>query len=270
MDYFISKNYCEQGPYSEEQLQDMKLRGELEGEWYACPVGDTRWLSLAEIHLSCRSDNSETPHATRDHSSRKASTPPLHPLTGFPTALAVLSFFIILFSAICFALPDLTDFILSSCREMMLGSFIILLTWCYRIAQNANIIANKNETISSAKPYTKPGFFVWSFFIPLFNLIAPCLTMQRIYQISHSPLNRKPKQFSWIVTFWWISSLILLYKTFSGELGSVASCSADGIENGILNGNDIMLSLIIQQALLCLLVWKLTRAQREKNKDLID
>ncbi len=282
MDYYISKNYCEQGPYTEEHLKDLLLRGELKGEWYARPTDGTEWFPLSEISVSLQPTDSETSQDTSAHSCPcdkcECATPTFHPLTGFPTAVTVFATFTILFSVIYFTSSANLDYIQEPYISLFIGTFFILMNWCYRIAQNANIIASKNETItSSCTPFVKPGAFVWSFFIPLYNLVAPYLTMQRIYCISLCPSAQKPKRFSLLVLLWWLSNLVLSYQiyTFETPTGYAPTQWLEGIAQfpslfyqTFECGKAIFLTTIIQQIFLCLLVRKITHVQRARQQAL--
>lgn len=265
MEYFISKNYCEQGPFSEEQLRDMKLRGELTGEWYACPAGEANWLPLSEIALL---DQGEEAGAKNDAGAcpfhtEKTSSPTLHPLTGFPTALTTLLVFGILFSLTYYVGTRMSVSIPDSSLLMLIGTFIILMNWCYRIAENANIIAGQNKTITSRHSFVNPALFVTSFFLPIYNLIAPYIVLQRIYLLSISPSDKKPKRFSWLVTIYWLLGLgvIVLFIQQTCTIGL-------WIQSEYIIGahNDVFLLFSIHQVFLCLIVQKLTRAQRAKAK----
>jgi hypothetical protein len=78
-----------------------------------------------------------------------------------------------------------------------LATGITFLMWVYRMNKNTHACGAADLS------YT-PGWAVGWFFIPLANLVMPCLVVQEIYRASRHPVQWKQVSCSLLVTAWWI------------------------------------------------------------------
>lgn len=148
--------------------------------------------------------------------------------------------------------------------------------WGYRAAVNAVNAAHK--TILPLE--LRPGLFIGSFFIPVFNLWGPYMGMKRVYNISCGRKTPGYQKFSGLVAFWWASFLVMgvtgriSFKQFRDlETASDALERGAGDVDGFLSlylhahtfsqaGNVIV---IISAVASLILVRRITRAQMEMH-----
>ena len=82
-----------------------------------------------------------------------------------------------------------------------LALVIAFCMWVYRVCWNTHVLGGVNL------PYT-PGWAVGWFFIPLANIVMPCLVMQSIYKASKHPVQWRKVGASKLILAWWVLGLL--------------------------------------------------------------
>ncbi len=227
MQYYLSKNLREEGPYSLPRLLAMRAAGRLEGEYYARAEDSDTWLPLAEM-LDSQLPADEPPPAQIEGQAPSVPSPwrRVGRLAAIVRTCLWVELLLSLASiALAWNIPDiLSSWLLQQDIESPLleqfdeidsrmifvavpQSLAALLTvvffcrWFYAAACNARQISGKPLGMT-------PGSMVGSFFIPILNLWKPCAGMKLVYD---AILGEKAScvRRSGIVTAWWVSFLLM-------------------------------------------------------------
>lgn len=246
--YYLSRNYREEGPYSLEHIRLMQAAGQLGNDVYAREDGEGEWQPLSSVLAA--NDTSSPAHPAEGPS----LSPPSNPSAPLPAWRSVKGWGIairslLLLSMICLVwikIEELEAYEVFQASQEGSASFdesldtfyaslahvehalpfidiiglitaVISLVWLYRCAINANRMAwQAQRTLSMASPIVKPGNVVYSFFIPIYNLFKPYANVKRIYNVSNAPEDTRVSRFSWLVSVWWVSFLAkMIYDRWS-------------------------------------------------------
>lgn len=83
---------------------------------------------------------------------------------------------------------------------------ILLLVSLYRLNSNARVLGAVDLEYS-------PAFTVWTFFIPIANLVLPCSAVLQIQKASVDPLAWRKQPSSGLVISWWITLILSLFAS---------------------------------------------------------
>lgn len=90
-----------------------------------------------------------------------------------------------------------------------LSSVVFYLLWIHRCATNARLLNRRSDI--------KPGWVVWSHFIPFANWVVPCLSLKAI---AHETFRHRPVSgIQPIIIVWWLAFLTrsLISKATTGD-----------------------------------------------------
>lgn len=230
MNYYLSRNYREEGPYSLPHILAMHGEGLLEGEYYARAVGSNAWVPLAEV-LATRPPARRLKLTPRPKP-RPEPLPAWKPVGGLGKALMLLLFLFVLRAAETLlncltaqsilvqarqgSLPaveavwqlekalNTPDVLRVSFIQLSLVLVIVACIWFYNVAVNARIMS---AAAGRSAFSVNPALFVGSFFLPGYNLFKPYKDMKRIYNETLRPEKSNDAVWSGTVAFWWASFL---------------------------------------------------------------
>lgn len=241
--YYLSRNYTEEGPYGLAHIRALYETGRLGTDVYIRKEGESEWLPL---HSFLNPGDAPPPPLPLQAQSHALLPPPALPawrsLKGCGVTMQCLLALLLpihIWGMVreCQAIEvfdvsqengisfDEALIVLQSAFEQIdrLSSFIVTanillaivsLFWFYKCAVNANRMAQQAQSIlGKASPLVKPGMFLISFFIPVYGWIKPYLDMQRVYNVSTEPENARVNRFSGVVAVWWAPLLFLLFFT---------------------------------------------------------
>lgn len=203
--YYLSRNYREEGPYSLSRILAMRNEGLLEGEYYARAEGSDAWVPLAEV-LATRPPARRLKLTPRPKP-RPEPLPAWRAVGGLGSALQVLLFLFVLREAWTLihylmahtfieqarqgSLPvakavwqlekalNTPDALRFSFIHLSLVLVIVACIWFYNVAVNAR---NMSAAAGRSAFSVNPALFVGSFFLPGYNLFKPYKDMKRVLQ----------------------------------------------------------------------------------------
>ena len=219
MNYYLSRNFQEEGPYSLPRILAMQQSGRLEGECYARAEESDTWVPLADMLAE------HVPAVTVPDAAPPPSVPANWRRVGrLAVAVQICLGFEILFNLISMAflwrildvlsawlqeqdfdspLLDSFDDLVNSYLSLALPHLVILLLtalffclWLYAAAKQARHFSGKPLGMS-------PGFIAGSFFIPILNFWRPYMGVKRVYNASlgrKAPFTKR----SGLVLTWWL------------------------------------------------------------------
>lgn len=227
--YYLSRNYRDEGPYELSHLRLLYETGQLGADVYARKDGENEWVPLSVLLAAY----DMTPPAP----AKPRNLPDWRSLKGCGIAiqcLLILELVVLLRAKIaeCAAFEECrtsaepfdvaVESFANSIERINLFSPLIMainisliilsLFWIYKSAINANRMAwQAQRTLSILTPLVKPGRLIGSFFIPIYCFFKPYIDVKRIYNVSADPGNTRVHRFSMLVALWWASSLAAVF-----------------------------------------------------------
>lgn len=153
----------------------------------------------------------------------------------------------------------LTQIVLPCTYGLMLLTMLAVCLWLYRVRSNVA------ELRVSGLQYT-PGWLIGSFFIPIAQLIIPCLAVQEIWKASDpaAPLQDRAswrrRPLSALVILWWLCWLLFLGLSLAPPVLEFRPSSDDNFALVVIH----RIAGIITALLLILLIGRLRQRQADK------
>ena len=141
-----------------------------------------------------------------------------------------------------------------------LGALIAFVTWLYRATKNL-------PALGVADPGVSPGWAIGCWFVPIVNIVAPCIAVLRVWRASapNAPVGSVEERGWPLLYAWWAAFLAL-------AVAGIAAAFGGGDPAGLLTRSQVWALLgsgiasIVMSLLAIRVVREIERRQTEKSQ----
>jgi|GEM_PF-3426287 len=144
---------------------------------------------------------------------------------------------------------------LSITSFFFLGTAIAFLIWIYRIAKNM-------VTAEVDKLKYKPGFMIWTWFVPMANLVLPYNGMVDIWENLQLYAYGRVRNLSLVIVFWWLGMIIALV-VYTMSFSTINISSLQDVQSNMSWGYTANIISIITAVLAIYMIFKMTKFHKD-------